>query len=368
MTLSKRTVLKGCGGLVAFATSALLKVSPVRSTELDQKIGQLLVFGFAGTHRDAKGVRRAAAYIRDGKLGGVLHMHRNIRSKRDVALINNFFKDQATGPAPLIAIDHEGGLVQRLGHTLGFTQMPRARHVAGHFSPGDAENLYAIAARELAQTGFSLNLGPVVDLHDPLNGVIGQAGRAYSAETAKVSAYATAFVSAYKKAGILCALKHFPGHGRSRDDSHFRSADISPTWGSDELDPYRAMIASGTVDVVMSGHLTHKDLTGGLEPATFSRSAISGVLRHQMGFGGLAITDDLTMAGARRHGKIVDTMIRALQAGHDLLLIAKPGASSGRFVDYAIAGIADAVRSGRLQESAIDTAYSRVMETRQTIT
>ena len=335
---------------------------------LSKKSGNCSCSASQEIQRNHAEVRRAAQYVREGKLGGVLYLQRNIRSRHDVARINNLFKDASPGVVPLIAIDHEGGAVQRLRDYLGYTRLPSARRMAQQFHPQEAAEIYGAAATELAQTGFTLNLGPVVDLHDPGNRVIGKAGRAYDTDPTRIAAYAQAFVKAYEGVGILSALKHFPGHGRSRGDSHYQSVDITATWKPDELDPYRSLFATDDVRVVMSGHLTHAHLTGGVEPATFSQATITRLLRDKMGYRGIAMTDDLTMAGARRHGTIIETMIKSLQAGHDLLLVAKPAGSSGSFIDRAIAGIGQAVLSGQLDRSVIDTAYLRVMKTRRAIT
>jgi beta-N-acetylhexosaminidase len=135
---------------------------------------------------------------------------------------------------PLIAIDHEGGSVQRLTERHGVSRLPAAQSVTASLSPDRARALYAQAGSEIARLGFTLNLAPVVDLHDPTNPAIGHFGRSFDDDPARVLAYARAFVDGFADAGVLCALKHFPGNGHILGDSHRGPADgftgQSGTW------------------------------------------------------------------------------------------------------------------------------------------
>jgi beta-N-acetylhexosaminidase len=157
----------------------------------------------------------------------------------------------------------------------------------------------------------------------------------------------------------LCALKHFPGHGRSRADSHSGFVDISRAWGEDELEPFRALIRAGLADIVMSGHLTHARLSGG-QPMTFSGEAIQGVLRKRLGFAGAAMTDDLDMAAIRDSTGLREACVRAIAAGHDLVMMSNSARYDPDLAPKAARWIADAVAAGRFPASRVERAHARI--------
>jgi beta-N-acetylhexosaminidase len=178
-------------------------------------------------------------------------------------------------------------------------------------------------ARGIAAEGFSVNFGPVADLNtNPNNQIIARFGRAFSAEVETVIAYDEAFIKAHHAAGLITALKHFPGHGSSTADSHEGFVDITRTWDEAELEPYRALIGEGIVDMVMVGHLYHADYADddGETPSSLSPRWIDGVLRDELGFDGVVISDDLEMGAIRQHFTLEETVTKAVRAGMDVLL------------------------------------------------
>src|SRR5690606_13400496 len=171
--------------------------------------------------------------------------------------------------------------------------------------------------------GFSVNFGPVADLAvNPNNQVITKFGRAYGKSAETVAAYDEAFIAAHHAAGLITSLKHFPGHGSSTADSHEGFVDISKTWSKAELEPYRIMFADGYADMVMVGHLYHSDYAGESSklPASLSPEWIEGVLRGELGFKGVVISDDLEMGAIRKLYDLEETIVHAVNAGTDVLL------------------------------------------------
>jgi beta-N-acetylhexosaminidase len=218
----------------------------------------------------------------------------------------------------IIAIDQEGGRVQRFTSAQGFTDFPSARDVAAG-SVKAAYDLYRKMARELADVGVDLNFGPVVDLDiDPQCPIIGHYGRSYGADPNQVAAYAEAFVQAHRDEGLLTCLKHFPGHGSSRQDSHLGFTDITDTWSPVELEPYRILIGKNLADMVMVGHLFHHGIDPEA-PATLSRAHLR-VLRETLGFTGPTVTDDLVMGAIADHYTGDEANRLALDAGCDILI------------------------------------------------
>ena len=174
-----------------------------------------------------------------------------------------------------------------------------------------------------------------------------------------MATFAGAFVAGHRDAGVLTALKHFPGHGSTLTDSHERPVDLTPTWRPDEIEPYKRLAQNGLVDVVMSGHLKHEKLTGG-EPATLSLKAVEGWLRRDIGYRGAVMTDDLDMAAIRSNYSLTDAIVRAVAAGNDLILLSNSLEPDPDLPLAAIAAIRDGVVKGRIPAGRIEAAAQRI--------
>lgn len=329
---------------------------------LDTMIGQMLMVGFQGADPRDASVQRIAAQIAAGHIGGVILMDRNIRSPRQVRDLTDMLRARA--PAPfLIATDQEGGYVQRLSPRKGFRGFPSAYKVAATDGPEGAGALYRQMAGELADVGINVNFGPTVDIHKAANPIIGRLGRSYAADPEKIEAYAAAFIMAHRSAGVLTAAKHFPGHGSSLTDSHKGFVDLSRTWSPVELEPYRMLIGRQRPDMIMVGHLYHPDFSPKDRlPASLSRTAINGVLRQQLGYSGVVISDDLNMGGIRQCCGVKAAVVLAVSAGADILLAADDPPGGPSFASQATAALRDAVASGRIPEGRIREAYGRIMK------
>ena len=195
------------------------------------------------------------------------------------------------------------------------------------------------------------------------NQVIAKFGRAFSADPAIVARYDAAFIAAHHASGLLTALKHFPGHGSSTADSHEGFVDITKTWQKTELDPYRTLLAEDAVDMVMVGHLYHADYTdaGTQTPSSLSPQWIDGVLRGELGYDGVVISDDLEMGAIRDHFTLTETVTKAVRAGVDVLLFsntAKYHAGLGKeILDILLAEAkADPEFAARIEQS-----YARIV-------
>lgn len=284
--------------------------------------GQMLLVGFGGDSvAETAPVARA---IGRGQFGGVLYLKSNIASQAAVKAMNAAFLSAGAPLPPLIAIDQEGGVIERLTTDVGFAEIPSEERVAKTMSPAKAEALYADLGRRLHALGFNVDFGPVVDLNvNPDNPIIAKYERSFGRDPGKVSLYAEAFVKGLHAGNMLSALKHYPGHGSSRGDSHKGFVDITSTWLPEELDPYRKLIADGLADIVMTGHLYHAKYAGGGDaqlPATLSPAWLNGILRDQLGFDGVVVTDDMQMGAITEHFGTENAIVRAINAGADLIL------------------------------------------------
>lgn len=355
MPHSRRHFLAGSAGLIGAPS-----VVRARETFSDAAIGQMLMLGFAGDTADAPGARTLAAHIAARRVGGVCFLGHNVRSRSGVLGLTALF-NAAGGPnGVLVAIDHEGGAVQRLGPKLGYPYLPGARAVAAQLDPASARALYRDAAKQVRAAGFNLNLAPVVDLgFEPRNPPVTKWGRAFGADGPTVSRYASAFLLGCRDAGLLATIKHFPGHGSTLIDSHNQPVDVTTTWRDDELTPYRTLSRAGVVDVVMTGHLVHRTLTDG-EPATLSHKAVTVVLRGAVGHQGVVMTDDLDMAAIRSGYGAKAALIKAVAAGHDLVLMSNSLQPDPDLPIAAIGWIREGLADGRIAPDQIRNSGARI--------
>jgi beta-N-acetylhexosaminidase len=298
-----------------------------------------------------------AGELAAGRLGGVMYLKKNVASLAAVAKMNAEFRAASPDLPPFITLDQEGGAVERLTKDVGFTEIPNAATIAADNSPEAAEAIYAEMAKGIAAQGFTVNFGPVADLNiNPNNQVIAKFGRAYSADPETVTAYDRAFIEGHHKAGLATALKHFPGHGSSTADSHEGFVDITKTWSEDELEPYRELIGEGVVDMVMVGHLYHADYADddGQTPSSLSARWIDGVLRTDLGFDGVVISDDLEMGAIRDHFTLEQTVVEGVKAGMDILLFSNTG--------YQRPGLSKEVLAILMEQAEKDPAFAKRIE------
>ena len=332
--------------------------------ELAAAVAELLLVGFYGTNSASPSARLLARQVRRGQVGAVFFVSQNIGTTEEVAGLLHLFRGGRN--QPLLAIDHEGGIVQRLTEAHGFTRIPAARDVAATMSPVEARDLYALAGRELAALGFNINLGPVLDVDVPGNPAIGVFGRAYDTDPERIASYAQAFVEGFANSGILCAAKHFPGHGRSVSDSHSGVADISATWTEAELEPFARLLASPHAPpMVMTGHLRLDPVAPGGWPATVSAPIVTGLLRERLGYRGVIVTDDLDMGAVSHLMNRQEAVVEAIAAGSDLLMIKNLFGYDPLLPQRAVGWIHKAIASGRLSQAQVIAAAERVRVMRQ---
>lgn len=319
----------------------------------DEMAGQMILVGFTGN--TAAETRALTDMIGEGRLGGVMYLKSNVSSLVEVKRMNAAFEGARPDLPPFIALDQEGGAVERLTSAVGFKEIAAAGDIAASTDPLGAEAIYLKMAQSLHALDFNLNFGPVVDLDlNPANPVIGKFKRAFGSDPDRVVRYAAAFVSAHRQSGVLTALKHFPGHGSSASDSHEGFVDITRTWKAVELEPFRDLISSGDADMVMIAHLYHaKFVQRGDDqtPSSLSPAWIEGVLRHQLGFQGVVVTDDLEMGAIRKHYSLRESVVKAVRAGADVLLFSNT-------VDPRLS-LADDVRKILVEEAEGDDFFAK---------
>lgn len=341
-------------------------------------VGDLLLVGFSGT--EVAGNAQVRHLVCDLKVGGVILFERDVATGRPRNLVNpeqvrrltTDLQALAIGCAgrPLfIAADNEGGRVMRLSPRVGYPPSPSAEELG---RSDDTEATRTEARRMgalLRDAGVNWNLAPVVDVAvNPQNPAIVTLGRSFSSDPARVIAHARAFIEGMHEAGILTALKHFPGHGSSLRDSHAGFTDVSDTAELDkELAPYRALIKLDLADSVMTAHVFNRGLDP-WDPATLSRYTVQRILRGWLDYQGVIVSDDLLMGAIIRHYGLEEAAIAALAAGVDVLLMSEnsvkgvPGAP-----DRVVAAIDRALLDGSLSRSRVTAALDHVAALRNRI-
>jgi len=338
---------------------------PSADKRLDTMIGQMIMVGFLGDNERDPGVLAVRNQLAKGIVGGVVLYPENIGSPNELRTLTAFLRNAKSSLVPFIAVDQEGGLVQRLTRRNGHRYFPSAWSVGrnpAYAAADSAERLYATMAGELAHAGFNLNFGPVVDLNiNPANPVIGQRDRSFSADPNTVTALARAFILAHRNADIVTVAKHFPGHGSSRVDSHKALADVSDSWREIEIAPYRTLAKDGLLDAVMLGHLYHPTFSDGAKlPASLSGRAVRALRDKAIGFDGVVVSDDMEMGAVSHAYSLEERVIKAVNAGTDLLVFSNVQAQDIDLGPKLHAIIADAVRGGRISRSRIDKAYAKI--------
>ncbi|WP_216217040.1 glycoside hydrolase family 3 protein [Amycolatopsis aidingensis] len=347
----------------------------MRWMSLEQKVGQLFVadvWGQSATeahpgNQEKYGVDTAAQVVQRYHVGGVIYFNHggtdNIETPRQVAGLSNGLQRAALRSAPhlplTISVDQEGGRVTRLGDPA--TEYPSAMALGATRDQAAARELAAISAEELSAIGIRQNFAPVADVNsNPLNPIIGS--RSFSAHPDLAAGNVAAQVEGYQEAGrcarsVSTAAKHFPGHGDAATDSHTGLPTIDRTeqeWREIDLPPFRAAIEAGA-DSIMTAHIRVPSLDPSGDPATLSRPIMTGLLREELGYQGVIVTDSLQMQGVREMYPDSEIPVRALEAGVDQMLMPPD-------LDVAINGVLDAVRGGRISEERIDQSVRRILE------
>ena len=296
----------------------------------------------------------AGDLLADGLAGHTL-FGTNVAGAEQVARLTGTLR--AVRPDVLIAIDEEGGDVTRLGHRTG-SAYPGNAALGAAGDPDLTRRVYAAIGADLAAAGINLDLAPTVDVNTADdNPIIGT--RSFGADPSTVARHTGAAVTGLQSSGVAACAKHFPGHGATVSDSHLELPTVDVTLSvlrSRDLPPFTAAVEAG-VQAVMSAHIRVPELTGD-GPATFSRAALSGLLRDELGFRGAIVTDALEMRGAAASaGGVPRAAVAALAAGADLLCIG--AVVDLDLVEAIVAEIAAATGDGRLAIGRLEDAAER---------
>lgn len=325
---------------------------------LDEKIGQMIFGGIPDTSLSKKTKQLINKY----HLGGIIFFSNNIEdSKQTLALINEIKSTNKTNTLPiLLGIDQEGGRVERLPEDIA--KLPKNKEIGETNNKEFSYNIGTILGKQLDAYGFNINFAPVLDVHsNPSNPVIGD--RSFSADPNIVSDLGMETMKGMKSENIISVIKHFPGHGDTSIDSHIDLPVVSKQreqLDKVELIPFEHAIKAGA-DVVMTAHILLSEIDSKY-PASLSKKVITNLLRKQLKYNGVVITDDLTMGAIVDNYELETAAVKAIQAGTDIVLIAHGGYAT---LTTVIAEIKSAVLNGEISEDRIDESVRRIIQLKE---
>jgi beta-N-acetylhexosaminidase len=343
----------------------VLTVERGASMSCSLTLSRMFLVGFDGDALEQGHWLRKA--LKSSPPAGVILFDRNIDgsvqnfcSPQQLKELTTALEKISNGPL-LIAVDQEGGRVCRLKEQNGFLPTKTAADLGVQY-PGEATLPAAEAiAAELAECGINLNLAPVADVNlNSDNPIIAQYERSFAADPDTVAAHCQAFIQAHHKYGVACCLKHFPGHGSASGDSHLGFVDISKDWQEEELRPYKKMIGQGIVDAIMTAHVVHYGLDPSGLPATLSPLMIDGMLRENLGFHGVVITDDLQMKAIASHYGFQEAVQRAVLAGTDLLIVGNNLERNPDALELGVQAVQELLDQGKVSEERILASLRRI--------
>jgi beta-N-acetylhexosaminidase len=341
-------------------------IETLRTLSIEQQIGQLFIVGINGPDIDAD----TEALLNDVEPGGICLFARNIRNLEQTRQLTDDLRRKLP-VLPILAMDQEGGLVDRLRRVL--SPMPAAERIR---DVREARTLAAVVSEALLGLGLNMDFAPVVDVIDSerrgsLNGLT---SRTFGTTKEDATELAGEFLKVLQSEGILGCLKHFPGLGASTVDSHEELPVVNVTeeeLSSTDLYPYRELIRSCIVNAIMVGHAAYpattmqeKDPEGRLLPSSMSFRFVTGLLREQLGFQGLVITDDLEMGAIMRNYGIGEACVRAILAGVDLLAIC----ADPLLIREGFHTVMRAFAEGRIERGRIDESLKRIARTKEKLT
>ncbi|WP_419418511.1 glycoside hydrolase family 3 protein [Legionella sp. D16C41] len=358
--------------------------SPNLPLSLREEIGQMLVIGFNGKTITKDSL--ITKIIDKSNIGGVILFDYNVATKTydkniespeqvkklttDLEHLNYLanLKHHRPQLPLLISVDYEGGKVNRLKERYGFPVTKTAAEVA-KLPLDEADREAETMAETLQNSGLNLDFAPVVDVNvNPDNPVIGKFERSFSAEPQQVANYAHLFSKQFLNHNVQCAYKHFPGHGSSTADSHLGFVDVTDTWQNYELLPYEMLLnGNQACGMIMTAHVVNRQLDKTGLPATLSYDILTNLLRKQLKFNGVIITDDMQMKAISDHYGLEQALTLAINAGADMFIFGNQLVDNLQDPEEIINIIEAKVKSGEISRARIDEAYQHILAFKKTL-
>jgi beta-N-acetylhexosaminidase len=355
-------------GPVLGETSPSIVAPKTNREALEKMIGQMIVTDFDGLEPDDEGVKQVIQGLGQGWIGGVIIKGRNVRSPSQLKGLVEAFRSAGSEPSPLLMIEYAGGDGQALSVDKGFSNYPSAGELGQSNDALNAFNVYQHMAEELESYGFTVNLGPSLELQSGEQGTALEKETSFGASAKHVAAFVKAFQLAHEQAAIMTAPKIFSGSGgkpgkKQEPDGHQRGGSFQDLSAGATLQLYREIVTSSDTPMVVIGHAADADLTGqGNIPASLSKRAIQDLLRNELGFQGVAIAADLEAPALAERFSLAERVELAIAAGNDIVQI---GDDQG--LDRIVSTVKYAVVQEKLTRERIELSYNRILALKRRI-
>ena len=339
--------------------------------DLDTMLGQMVFVGFKGMDVGDPEMAAFLDSLSKGHVGGVILFEpdfitqkpRNITSVQQVAALAADLQERS--PTPLfVAVDQEGGTVQRFREQHGMTQMPSAR-VMGRDKPEHTLQWALTVGRELRAAGINVNFAPVLDVDiNPQSKGLGVRERPFSPHAEQVIAHAAAFAEGMHTSGIVVVYKHFPGQGSATADTHFGTSDITNTCSPVELEPYKALFRRDFPAMVLTSSMLHRGFDA-TYPCSLAPAVVQGLLRKELGWQGVTLSGDIQMQAVSDRFDLDEALLLALKAGQDIPLVPNNMSYHPDMAEKIFQRLRHLVNSGAISRQQVESSYQRIMALKQ---
>ncbi len=333
---------------------------PLFAADLNEMIGQMIIVGFVGDNVKSKGFKEVLKQVENNEISGVIFFEDNIKNKEEFLKMTSALKNSKAKYPPFIAIDMEGGYVQRMNENNGFKNFKSAKQIS-KLTEDEAYKEYFEMAKMLKEADINLNFAPCVDLAVNKESIIEQKERSYSNDPKVVVKYAKQFIKAHEKNNIITSIKHFPGHGSPTGDTHLGFVDATKTYSDNELYPYLYLADVSPLQTVMISHLYNKNIDKKY-PASLSYQTIEKFLRVQTNFDGVIITDDLDMGAIRKNYDLYEIVSLSINAGENILLFSNRFEHDKKLVDKINLAIKRGLVDGYILSDNLVNSYERIIK------
>lgn len=359
--------------IISLLLCYLVSFADIDDKTLRKQIAQMIIIGFNGTELTQD--NPIYEDIKNENISGVILFSKDVaKSKANEKDITKNIKSpkqlkrlikqiKKLSPTKLfISIDEEGGQISRLPSSMGFNTETLSHKQLGE--KDDIKLTYKEAkriAKTLKNLGINVNFAPCVDLAiNKESPIIYKKERAFSDDFIKVTEHAQAYIQAHNKYNILTVAKHFPGHGSAIDDSHNGFTDVSSTWDKKELEPYIELNKRRLLNAVMIAHVYNEN-SDKIYPASLSKKIITDLLKNQIGFKELIITDDMQMSAISDNYSLEDSIITAINAGNDVLIFGNNIKYDKNIVKEFNNIVFNAVKNGKISQDRIEESYNKII-------
>lgn len=332
-------------------------LNKVMEMSLDEKVGQLFISGFESSESLNE---KDKSLIENYKIGGLIFFSKNIETANKTINLINEIKDTNSGNIPLfLSLDQEGGIVTRLPKEI--IKFEKASDIGNENNEEYAYNSARLMGKIINNLGFNMNFAPVVDIYTNINNTVVKS-RAFSSDKNIVANLAIKTMEGLKDSNIISVAKHYPGHGDTNEDSHYELPVLEYTYDEikeRELYPFKKIINKG-IDAIMVSHLLYKNIDAD-NIATLSKTFLQDILRKELRFKGLVITDDMIMKGLTDTMSIPEASLKALKSGVDIILI---GSGYDNLVE-SMDLIKKSVLNGDISQRELDRKVYAILSTKE---